>query len=165
VVGVTLATGEGGWSGAEVVALVGLVAAAVGGVDGAGDEAGVVVAEAGDVAAEDGDVVAQAGGSDVVAGLVSVAVVVAVTNEDGGGDVVAIDGSDAGAGRVTEADGGAGPAGTCGPCSKLGGNVAFGSRVATLVFNSFTWSIKSCLRLASLTVCTVLLMAANLSWA
>ena len=51
---------------------------------------------------------------------------------------------------------------TSGFDNELGDTVAFGSRLATLALNRFTWSIRSRLRSPSLTVCTLSLTADSL---
>ena len=48
-----------------------------------------------------------------------------------------------------------------GAAAEGGGSVAFGSRVSTLVFSRFTWSIRSCLLAPSFMDCTALLTSAS----
>jgi len=140
-----------------------VVADAVGAA--AGDEVAVDDVEAG--LGDVGEVDATADGDDVgVAlgvGVVAAGLVVVV-----GSDVVAV-GSDVVVSAlvsellteaVVEVTGA-----TTGFGDELGAAVAFGSRVDTLAFNWFTWSIRFCLRVLSLTLCTLVLSAASLSWA
>jgi len=48
-----------------------------------------------------------------------------------------------------------------GGTAEAGGSVAFGSRVSTLVFSRFTWSMRSFLLVPSFMACTALLTSAS----
>lgn len=154
VVGVTLTTCEGDCAGAEFVDVVPAAVCCWGddGVDGGDD--GVD---------GDDDATDEVLGVDVAAGPEVVTVVVASVAEglvlvpevaSGGDNAVDDDAPD----TETEADGDTAPV----VGGELGVSVALGSWVATLAFSWFTWSIRPCLRLESLTDCTVLLTAASL---